>query len=188
MHPGAAPPCDNLAPMSLSDLGNLGEFVSGLAVVISLLYLAVQIRQNTRSLRAGAHQSITSHIAELNRTIVENAEVARLMEVGLRDLMALSPEDRRRFNAYNSARFRHYDNLYYQYRAGTLEESQWSGLRNLLRFHLSQPGIVRWWEEARAFYSPDFVAYVASLQDELRGAQHATLGKGARVGDGSDLW
>lgn len=45
--------------------------------------------------------------------------------MSLRNLMALSPEDRRRFNAYNSARFRHYDNLYYQYRAGTLEESLW---------------------------------------------------------------
>lgn len=76
MHPGAARPCDNHAPMSLSDLGSLGEFVSGL-------------------------------------------------EVGLRDLMALSPEDRRRFNAYNSARFRHYDNLDYPYRAGTLEENPW---------------------------------------------------------------
>jgi hypothetical protein len=65
--------------MSLSDLGDLGGFVSAVAVVISLLYLAVQIRQNTRSPRAGAHQSITSHIAELNRTIVKNAEVARLL-------------------------------------------------------------------------------------------------------------
>ena len=76
MHPGAARPCDNPAPMSHSDLGRLGEFVSGL-------------------------------------------------EVGPRDLMALSPEDRRRFNAYNSACFRHTDNLYYPYRAGTLEENLW---------------------------------------------------------------
>jgi len=45
--------------------------------------------------------------------------------MSLSDLMALSPEDRRRSNAYNSARFRHYDNLYYPYRAGTREESQW---------------------------------------------------------------
>jgi hypothetical protein len=79
--------------VSLSDLGSLGEFVSAVAVVmvISLLYLAVQIRQNTRSLRAGAHQSITSHIAELNRTIVENAEVARLLEVGLRSSQGATP-------------------------------------------------------------------------------------------------
>jgi hypothetical protein len=45
--------------------------------------------------------------------------------MSLSDLMTLSPEDRRRFNAYHSARFRHHDNLYYPYRAGTLEESLW---------------------------------------------------------------
>ena len=45
--------------------------------------------------------------------------------MSLSDLMALSPEDRRRFNACNSARFLHTDNLDYPYRAGTLEESQW---------------------------------------------------------------
>lgn len=150
--------------MTLSDLGNIGEFVSGLAVVVSLLYLAIQIRQNTRSLRASAHHSITAHIAELNRTIVEQGEVAAILEVGLKDPVALSPQDRRRFNAYNSARFRHYDNLYYQYRVGTLEPSQWHGFDSLLRTHLRQPGIVRWWDEASAFYSDEFVAYVRALQ------------------------
>ena len=34
--------------MSLEDLGNIGEFVAAVAVVVSLIYLAVQIRQNTR--------------------------------------------------------------------------------------------------------------------------------------------
>jgi len=150
--------------MSLSDLGNIGEFVSALAVVISLLYLAIQIRQNTRSLRASAHQSITSHIAELNRTIVEHGEVAAILEAGLTNPVGLSPADRRRFNAYNSARFRHYDNLYYQYRVGTLERSQWNGFDALLRTHLRQPGIVRWWEESSGFYSDEFVSYVRALQ------------------------
>jgi hypothetical protein len=151
--------------MSLSDLGNLGEFVGAVAVVISLLYLAIQIRQNTRSLRASAHHSITAHIAELNRTIVENGDVAAILEAGLKDPAGLSPEERRRFNAYNSARFRHYDNLYYQYRVGTLEGSQWHGFDSLLRTHLRQPGIARWWEESCVFYSDEFVAYVRGLQD-----------------------
>jgi hypothetical protein len=38
-------------PMDLETLGNLGEFISGIVVIISLVYLAMQVRQNTRSLR-----------------------------------------------------------------------------------------------------------------------------------------
>ena len=36
--------------MTLQDLGNLGEFISAVAVVVSLVYVAYQIRQNTRQL------------------------------------------------------------------------------------------------------------------------------------------
>ena len=43
--------------MNLDDLGNLGELIGAVAVVISLAYLAVQIRQNTRSLRAAAFKT-----------------------------------------------------------------------------------------------------------------------------------
>jgi hypothetical protein len=42
--------------MSLEDLGNIGEFVAAVGVIASLIYLAVQIRQNTDSLRAATFQ------------------------------------------------------------------------------------------------------------------------------------
>ena len=46
--------------MTLEDLGNIGEFVGAVAVVVSLLYLAVQIRQNSRLLRSAASQAAAS--------------------------------------------------------------------------------------------------------------------------------
>ena len=173
--------------MSLDDLGNLGEFVSAVAVVVSVLYLAIQIRQNTRSLRAQAHQSITTHIAELNRTIVEYDEVAEILERGLEDPTVLTPAEARRFNAYNSARFRHYDNIYYQYRVGVLEESQWVGFSRMLRFHFMQAGLRRWWNDSTAFYSPEFVAYCEKLQFEV-GAPVDAGEVDLDLDRSSDLW
>ncbi len=72
----------------------------------------------------------------------------------------------RRFHAYNSARFRHYDNLYYQYRNGTLEPSQWKGLGNLLASHLAEPGIEKWWDSNDTFFSDEFVSHVNRLREE----------------------
>ena len=43
--------------MTLEDLGNLGEFLGSLAVVASFIYLAIQVRQNTAPIRAGAAQA-----------------------------------------------------------------------------------------------------------------------------------
>ena len=42
--------------MSIQELGNLGELAGGVAVVVSLLYVALQIRQNTQTIRASNHE------------------------------------------------------------------------------------------------------------------------------------
>jgi hypothetical protein len=46
--------------MSLSDLASLGSFVSGIAVVLSFVFLAMQIRQSARNQRATIHNERTA--------------------------------------------------------------------------------------------------------------------------------
>ena len=53
--------------MTLSDLGNIGEFVGALAVLVTLAYLALQIRQSSATTRAQIRQSLAdSQIQYLN--------------------------------------------------------------------------------------------------------------------------
>jgi hypothetical protein len=47
--------------MSLEDLGNIGEFVAAVGVIISLIYLAIQIRQNAEALRSAMQQAWAHH-------------------------------------------------------------------------------------------------------------------------------
>ena len=44
--------------MSLNDLANIGQVIGALAVVISLIYVAFQIRQNTSAIRSATAQSV----------------------------------------------------------------------------------------------------------------------------------
>ena len=101
--------------MNWEAIGAVAELIGAVGVIGSLVYLAVQIRQNTRSLRASAYQAITGHVGDINRALFENAEVAHIVDVGSQDRAKLSPEERRRFNAYQMMRFMHYDNLYHQH-------------------------------------------------------------------------
>jgi hypothetical protein len=50
--------------VSLSDLANIGEFVGGIAVIATLVHLAIQIRQNTRSLRSVTFQSVVDSFTD----------------------------------------------------------------------------------------------------------------------------
>ena len=51
----------------LEALGNLGDFIGGIAVVVTLLYLALQVRHNTRAMQTASRQAIVSGFRDYNR-------------------------------------------------------------------------------------------------------------------------
>ena len=79
--------------MTLQDLGSIGEFVGGAVVVLSLVYLPLQIRQNTRSLRAAAYQEAARSANEWSSLLVRNAELNGLFSKGISDYSSLSVEE-----------------------------------------------------------------------------------------------
>ncbi len=101
--------------MTLQDLGNIGEFVGAIGVIVSLVYLATQIRQNTKAVRSNTSQAITDSRVEFLSSISDNPEVARMFFSGLSDLDSLGPDERSRF-AIMMARFiATMENYHYQH-------------------------------------------------------------------------
>src|SRR6266480_1926509 len=85
--------------MTLSDLANLGQIIGAVAVVISLIYVALQIRQNTNAVRSATAQSVHEHFASWYHLIAADAELCRIAANGLRDYQSLSENERTRFIA-----------------------------------------------------------------------------------------
>src|SRR5262245_58164029 len=71
--------------MNLGDLANLGQIIGALAVVISLFYVAHQIRQNTNAVRSATAQSVHEHFANWYRLVAADAELSRIVVNGLKD-------------------------------------------------------------------------------------------------------
>ena len=123
--------------MSLEDLGNVGEFVAAIAVVVTLGYLAVQIRQNTRTMdeskklalaqtyqmRADALQMMLVHAADSEHI---GPIITRLTGAGYPEdigaLEHLSTEERGRFRQWQIAQQTHWDNMFFQYQQGFIDE------------------------------------------------------------------
>lgn len=86
--------------MSLNDLANLGQAVGAIAVVISLIYVAYQIRQNTNAVRAATAQSVHEHFASWYHLLAADGELSQVVIAGLKDYYAsLSEKDKARFVA-----------------------------------------------------------------------------------------
>jgi len=72
--------------MSIADLGSLGEFVASFAVLITLIFLTFQMRQNTKAVRASMASEMTSQWLGNSNATATNADIVRLM-------MIVSPDD-----------------------------------------------------------------------------------------------
>ena len=71
--------------MNLNDLANLGQIIGALAVVISLFYVAHQIRQNTNAVRSATAQTVHEHFAKWYHLVAADDELAQIVAKGLRD-------------------------------------------------------------------------------------------------------
>src|SRR5262245_48135265 len=90
--------------MTLQDLGNIGDFVGAVAVLLSLIYLAVQVRHNTRGLEQNAElmrlsfeQSIRHEAVQFRSAISGNADLARIWSRGLAGTSDFDPSESVRF-------------------------------------------------------------------------------------------
>jgi hypothetical protein len=85
--------------LDITILAAWGEFIGGIAVVVSLIYLASQIRQNSRLLQASTTSASSQVEVAVNTLMAQDPKVAKAYAEGLADLDSLSEESRRRFDA-----------------------------------------------------------------------------------------
>ena len=152
---------------TIQALGSLGEFVSALAVVISLIYLARQMQQNTISVRAASFNSMVQNSLRLLEHTFGDAELAEFLDRAEQDPSALTSPERRRWDSYMTAVYRHFGNVVYQYRAGALDQQMWESYERTLRDHLRVPAWGQWFHANRHVFSDALQDHVERLMDEL---------------------
>lgn len=153
----------------LNDLGAIGDFLGGIGVVVTLVYLAVQIRKNTQSVRSAALDSISTSICEFMDKTAQDPALTKIWFEGLSGTVELSEVDTQRFQLLLLSLARRWENAFHQSRAGVLESASWSGMRQGLAFVFSSPGAQSLWNAPaphtgrapmRAIFSADFAAFV----------------------------
>ena len=148
--------------MTLEDLGNLGDFIGGLAVIATLLYLAVQVRQNTQLLRANALTTSSAANVSFNHMLGSDPAVARVFQLGLEDFTSLREEEQRQFLSLLRGLFTAHAHVFEQYEHGLVTEEVWHQNRRMALGVLALPHIRVWWEHRRDV----FVASFAKAIDE----------------------
>ena len=150
--------------MNWDAINAISQFVSSIAVVFSVLYLAKEVHRSTRVAKVAAQDAAASALRDVTNTFMENAEMSRIWGVGLEDLTTLSPEEQARFFHAAHQFLKALDTIHFHYLSGLMDEQLWDGWQELLRHYIRAPGIARYWELRSQLFSARFRKFAAQLE------------------------
>lgn len=151
--------------MTLSDLAAIGNFIGGVAVVVSFFFLAFQLRQNTHNQRTSIAIQRTALTQELSISVISNN-----LEIWARGGAAdptLTTEDVGRYQAIAVMTFWLFEEHYYQRRDGMLDDARWATNISRLRAFMSLPGYRAAWRSlAPLYFEAEFRRSVGEVMNE----------------------
>ena len=133
--------------MDWDALGAIAELAGALGVIASLIYLATQIRHNTRASSVEAKLATTQMLSEFITMFIADPDLNDLFLRGRDSTDNLSKEEHQRFSNLVMKTFWLGSAAHFQLRTGTLAEDDWVEIEAILRYWLAGPGVRAWWHQ-----------------------------------------
>ena len=159
-------------------IGAIGELIGGAAVIATLIYLAIQLRQNTKGIRAQSYYNVLSGKNALYRELASDRELFSILGQGL----AAKPPfdnimDGARVHLLFYAFMNEFETTYLLYKAGAVEEEIWLRDRAQMAGMIGFPGMIDWWNLAKQYFHKDFLTEVAGTEPILPITYDPSTGK-----------
>jgi hypothetical protein len=149
--------------MNWDAFGAVAEMIGALAVILTLAYLAVQIRQNTAQGKAGSHQAISDALNQINIVFATNPEVSKIWLDGLNDRASLTDVERWQFDSIVRAYFHVCETMFYQSELGSGDKGIVLAEERGMKEVLAKSGGRESWVENPYGFSVEFRCYVDRL-------------------------
>jgi hypothetical protein len=145
--------------MSLSALASLGSFVSGIAVLISLIYLGLQVRQTERNQQISIRHSRVSRTVELHLALADPA-MADAWFHGSGSPQVITQTQLSQYINLCRAHFFHFEDSFYQREEGLLNDAAFETVVAGARLLARSPGLRAAWKMARPNFGGRFLDFM----------------------------
>lgn len=149
--------------MNWEAISAISQMVGSVAVVFSVLYLAMQVHRSNRVAKLAAQDAAATALRDVTKPFAENAELARIWRLGLEDLHALSAEDQARFFHSTYQFLKAYETIHFHHVYGLMDEQIWQGWCGLLQHYIASPGIEHYWRLRHDLFSTRFQKFIETL-------------------------
>jgi hypothetical protein len=137
-------------------LGAVGDFLSGIGVLITLIYLAYQVRQHTLTQKNESRREVMKEMTDWYSTVMTQPHLMTVWNKTLVSNESLSPEERAWFTWMIVALTSRFETIYSQYKFGLVERALWIKYRGTMSALLHVPAIREMWDSGAAVFPDDF--------------------------------
>jgi len=150
--------------MTVQDLGAIGELIGALATVATLLYLAIQIRNNTQWNKGQALESTIDRVVSWGRSLNENPEMHVIYLKGKTEFHTFDELQRHGYHLMLLELFAAMEALHEHSKTRAVKAEATANARRRIRYELGGSGALMWWKEVgRSAFSTDFAEYVDEI-------------------------
>lgn len=156
--------------MNWEALGAIANLLAAIGVIATLIYLSIQIRQNTKAVRSSSIQNLVHGLSGTAQAAVENEYMIPLILKANRELENLTEEESARLHFWFIMTFRRFEGVYFQRDLGFVDAAMIEGFERSHISVLASKSGQAWWANAREIFNSGFVSYVEELlkKDSLK--------------------
>jgi hypothetical protein len=149
--------------MNWEMLTAIGQLATVCVGVPSIIYFAIQLREQTRERRQSAVNALTVQWGDLTKALHENPEFTALFLRGVQSFHDLDAVSKLRFSAFQNRFFKNFEGMYYSRREGILTSDLWSEIERTMSDFLAYDGVRQWWETRKHWHTEGFVRVVDAM-------------------------
>jgi len=139
------------------------EAITVLGIIVSIVSLTIQIRQNTKAVQAASYQDVASGMSGFMSTLAQNADLAEIYLIGCRDPSALPERDRVRFEMLLGSLFAECDMAVDLQSRRMIDDKMMMPYTKYFSTIMQSPGVAEWWKNSQGFFSNDMGGFINNL-------------------------
>lgn len=136
------------------------EIIGVVAVLLGLVFVGLELRQNSDLLRITATQTLAAEYSDALEVMAYEGDAACIYALGVNGLHNLNDVQRLRFFVQMFLIFRSAEQLHYYSLEGMVEDRVWRGFERQLTEVANLPGVREWWQVRSFWYSDGFQEYI----------------------------
>jgi hypothetical protein len=149
--------------MNWSEIGSIGEAVGAIGVIGSLIYLALQVRANSKGLSTSTRESTFNSLKEWNYWVMADPDLAWIFQQGCRDFNSLDQKERARYLHVIYSFYKLFENFYLHHKAKNIPAEVWRYNSTIFYAYAVQPGAKYYYSLRKPIFDPSFCIIVDEM-------------------------